>query len=203
MRGETAIDPESGAQLSLEREFPFDGSFHRSGEGTYFHNPPEAVSARTPDPDEHAAWDESREGALTTGADTSSPEALTAHFRREADAFDSYELDAIRAASTAFRTVRREAPRALDEFAWYSVAQRLHTKGHHVRWMRDSVLPKCPHCRSACKPSPSGVRCASAPNDHGHVREAIHARVADVYLAAFGEEIDRVTAFDPPEADNV
>lgn len=204
MRGDIAIDPQSGAELSSEREYPFDGTFHITSDA-HFHDPPSAVSARTPDPDTYAAWSEEREGALTTGELLSTTEALTAHFRRSAHSEDDPNPKRARAANLAFKQVfaAYEGPgasRPIDVFAWYAVAQRLDAKGYDVRWMRDHIIPRCPHCTSSCKPGYDGVRCASAPMDHGHIRDAIHETVAEIYEKVWDGEIERVTAFDPPEA---
>lgn len=200
MQGDVAIDPESGAPLAREREFPFDGSFHRGGGRFYFHDPPSAVSARTPDPDEHTAWDDDREGALTTGEPKSSVDALKSYFKREADAHGAYETDVLAPGLTAFEQLKLHVD-AIDEFVWYAAAERIHRKGAAVPWMVGCVVPKCPHCRSDCKPGKGEVRCASSPNVHGHVRGAIHERVAELYGATWGEEIERLTFMDAPGAD--
>lgn len=205
-RGEISLDPQSGAELGREREYPFDGTFHITSD-RHYHDPPSAVSARTPDRDTFAAWSPDREGALTTGEFHTTAEGLTAHFRRSADAEDDVDPKRARAANLAFKQVFAayqgpEESRPIDVFAWYTVAQRLHEKGHAVRWMRDHIMPRCPHCRSACKPGYDGVRCASDPNRHGHVRDDIHELVADIYAKVWGDDIERVTAFDPPEAED-
>lgn len=210
MRGTIAIDPESGARLSRESEYPYDGSFTRDDEGKYFHNPPSAVKAQTPIKDQHADnacsadWNSTREGALTTGELNSKHTALGAYFRRQAEAHGEHDPKVARKAGLAFKQLRSSTD-AIDVFVWYATAQRLHEKGFDVRWMRGSVEPRCPVCLSACKPDYPGFRCASAPSEHRNVDAKIHHRVAEVHEATWGDEEgyekpERVTAFDPPEA---
>ena len=178
---EAAFDPESGAPLSREKHWT---PWHR-------------VGVRTPVEDPQAEWHAGREGALTNGELQSSQQGLLGYFRRvHRDARDpNPELD--RTAALALKRLKsvdatdHAAAGALDAIVWLALAERLAAKGHWVAWMLDHFVPRCPHCASALK-FRRGVWaleavCASSPNRHGTVDDAIHDAVATLYRAAFDD----------------
>lgn len=176
MIGPVAFDPDSGAPLSEDRYYHPDFSGGRD------------VGAATPEPHPLAAWDGSREGALTNGELRSSGVGLTAYFRRMRS---NAGLPAAIDSPAALAIKQLKATDAIDAFVWLAAAERLATNGHWSAWMLDHYVPRCPHCASRCKfdasksPEP---RCASAPNDHGHVGVDIRDRVGELYVAAFDEQ---------------
>ncbi len=109
-------------------------------------------------------------------------------------------------AALALKRLKAEAPRALDSFVWYALAERLAAKGYWAAWMLDHVIARCPHptqrvdgevvgrCGSRLKFRPGvgkleGV-CAKCPHEHGAVDEALVEYIGDIYRASFDEEME-------------
>lgn len=185
MINECAFDPESGAPLTEDKEYPM--WFDRAGVRTV--------------QDDGLAYTPSREGALTNGELVSSADGLLGYFRRRARAVRDDDPDGALecAAASTIRQLRRASQgdetdhaigqSALDIEVWFATAERLAQRGHWAAWMFDQAIPRCPHCRSRVKVreavGEAGLVCASAPNRHGRVNEAIAERVRTLYRAAF------------------
>lgn len=188
-----AFDPDSGAPLAAEKEFPPGVRAGRDQGRRLVENHPLAVTSD---------WGE-REGSMTNGELCSSGDGLLGYFRRVHRKVRTPNPALDRAAAAAIRQVRRTdaGRRAADTFVWYVVAERLAQRGYWSAWMLDHCIPRCPYCRSMLKFRPAvgkleGV-CARNAHRHGAVDEAIRERIHELYAAAFGELLD--DGFDPTD----
>ena len=174
---ESAFDPQSGAPLTEERHYP--GSYR--------------VGVRTPIPHPVSNWHLGREGALTNGELRSAQQGLLGYFRRVHRNVRAPDPQLDQSAALGLKRIKA-ASDAIDALVWYVLAERLAEKGHWVAWMLDHVNARCPQCSSRVKfrPAVGGLEaiCASSPSDHGTVDEKIHDRVAEIYLAAFDEDLE-------------
>lgn len=191
MKGAYAFDPVSGAQLSEERNYTTPSGHS----GT--HIPGHVyVSVRTP-----VDCPRDREGMLTNGEIVSAGTGLLGYFRTthrrvrppvpKMDSAAALALKRLKAADDPNQRGDRDP--LSDAFLWLALAERLAAKGYWAGWMLDQFTPRCPHCdstlkfRDAC--FEADARCASYPNEHGTVNEAIREKVSSVYKRTFGETL--------------
>lgn len=189
------FDPETGAPLSEEKNYPSGTDRYRTG-------------VRTPVEHPDSAWKPSREGALTNGELRSSREGLLGYFERVHRIYTSDPNPRIdMAAATALRYLKSgdHSTYTEDSFIWYALAERIHRQlGIYTGWMLHFAVPRCPYCASECC-FEEGVWhkeavCASQrsatviPDElkeqgyepgHGNVDSAIRERVINLYNAAF------------------
>lgn len=193
-----AFDPDSGAPLEDAKDFP-PGT--RRGRDQGRRPVQEHPLAVTDD------WVDRREGSMTNGELVSSTDGLLGYFRRAHRQVREPAPALDRAAALAIKRVKRATnsqdepigEHALDVVVWYVTAERLARKGHWTAWMLDHAIPRCPHCRSALKfrPAVDGLEgvCASSPNRHGAVDDAIRDRIRELYRHAFDDAVDELVLF--------
>lgn len=196
-----AFDPASGAPLASTKEYtpgandPRESHSGRDQGAREVVENPMAVCSD---------WVAEREGSLTNGELVSSEHGLLGYFRRTHRQVREPLPELDRAAATTFRKIKAitEDDTAYDATIWYVAAERLAAKGYWSVWMLDHATPRCPHptatgrCGSTLKfrPAVDGLEgmCASSPNRHGAVDEAIRERVRELYDAAFGDSPDEL-----------
>ena len=126
MINECAFDPNSGAPLSRDKEYP--EWFDRSGVRTV--------------KDDGLAFDSDREGALTNGELVSSAEGILGYFRRRSRAVRGGDPDPALecAAATAIKQLRRATR---DEDEGHSIGQSASVRRPHADpSVRESSAPR-------------------------------------------------------------
>lgn len=188
-----AFDPDSGAPLKRDKEFPPGARAGRDQGRRLVTEHPLAV---TDD------WLEKREGSMTNGELCSSTNGLLGYFRRvHRQVREDPDPALDRAAATALKRIRgtESGTGAIDTFVWYVLAERLARKGHWAAWMLDQCIPRCPRCRSRLKfrPGVGGLEgvCATSPHRHGAVGDAVRERIRDLYAEAFDEQLESLRLF--------
>lgn len=193
-----AFDPDSGAPLETEKEFP---PGVRSGRDQGRRAVEEHPLAVTDD------WVRRREGSMTNGELVSSTDGLLGFFRRTQRQVREPDPALDRAAALAIRRIKRATnaqdepigENALDVEVWYVAAERLARKGYWTAWMLDHAIPRCPHCSSQLKfrPAVGGLEgvCATSPSRHGAVDDAIREGIRALYAAAFDDRVDDLVLF--------
>ena len=211
MIGINAFDPDSGAPLSEERYY-YPGQATRSKEHAVEHEKKKTYftqGARVPVYHPEVAWSDDCEGRLTNGKLCSSTMGILGYFRRiHRRALDEPIPAMDRSAALAVKQLNgsRETGGDWDCYIWYALAERLAKKGYETRWMFDYADPRCPRpsgstrCgsmvkyRSAVSVEKGGTFletiCASEPNRHGSIDDAIRERVGEIYEGSFDESFD-------------
>lgn len=191
---EQAFDPESGAPLSEDKEYP---PWYATGVRQVEQDP----VTSTVGPDGAAQWHGGREGALTNGELESSRRGLLGYFRRVLRKSRDPDPKLEMAAASALRKLKAVDSRPIDTTVWWALAERLAQEGHWSAWMFSHVIPRCPRCHSRLKFRAAVYEmdaiCATSPNRHGTVNDEIAEAVLELHEAAFDDVPDEPVYFDP------
>lgn len=181
MLGTIRFDPETGAPLSEDKEYP---PYERGGRS----------GVRSPQRHPDSPWTPGRDAALTNGELESSGQGLLGYFERVHRQIRDPKPELDRAAALGVKRIKADHDGIYDSMAWLVLAEYLCRRGYWVTWMLDYFTPRCPDCASSLKfkqgVDPIGY-CASSA-DHGDVDDRIRDLVVEHYNETFAEHVGRI-----------